>query len=112
MFEDIAERVRVPDAGRAYDTLDLTGEDTCDQARIQEIERIYDSLDYNVSFFSTLQEAVAVLHDMQDPSRSKLFEKIDRISREDVHKWKRSACSQALISIDKNSRKNPLQQGF
>ena len=108
MFEDIAERVRVPDAGRAYDTLDLTGEDNGDPARIQEVERLYDRLDYNVSFFSTLQEAVAMLKDMRDPSRSKLFEKIDRISREDVHKWKRSACSQALISIDKNSRKNPL----
>ena len=108
MFEDIAERVRVPDAGRAYDTLDFTGEDTGDPARIQEIERIYDSLDYNVSFFSTLNRAVAILHDMRDPSRSKLFEKIERISREDAHKWKRSACSQALISIDKNSRKTPL----
>jgi len=108
VFEDIAERVRVPDAGRAYDTLDFTGGDIDDPARIQEVERIYDSLDYNVSFFSTLQEAVAMLKDMRDPSRSKLFEKIDRISREDVHKWKRSACSQALISIGKNGRKNPL----
>ena len=106
MFEDIAERVRVPDAGRAYDTLDFTGEDNGDPARIQEVERLYDRLDYNVSFFSTLQEAVAILHDMRDPSRSKLFEKIDRISREDNLKWKRSACNQALISIDKNSRKN------
>ena len=106
MFEAVAERVRVPDAGRAYDTLDLKGEDTGDRARLQEVDRIYDSLDDNVSFFSTLQQAVAILKDMRDPFSSKLFEKIDRISREDNLKWKRSACNQALISIDKNSRKN------
>ena len=106
MFEDSAVRVRVPDGDRAFDTLDQTVEDTGDQAQIHEVERLYDSLDYNVSFFSTLKEAVDILKDMRDPSSSKLFEKIDRISREDNLKWKRSACTQALISIDKNSRKN------
>jgi hypothetical protein len=106
VFEDSAVRVRVPDAERVYDNLEYKSDDTGDQARAREVDRLYDSLDYPVSFFSTLKEAVAILQDMQDPSSSKLFEKIDRISREDNLKWKRSACTQALTSIEKNSRKN------
>jgi hypothetical protein len=77
-------------------------EDISEQARIREADRVYDHLDDNVSFYSTLQEAITILGGMHDPSSSKLFEKIDRISREDVHKWKRSACSQALTGIDKH----------
>jgi len=106
VFEDSAVQVRVPDAERAFDNLEYKSEDTGDQARTRDVDRLYDSLDYNVSFFSTLQQAVAILKDMRDPFSSKLFEKIDRISREDNLKWKRSACNQALISIDKNSRRN------
>jgi hypothetical protein len=83
------------------DIADYHVEDISEQARIREVDRLYDHLDYNVSFFSTLEEAITILGGMGDPSRSKLFEKIDRISREDVHKWKRSACDQALIGIDK-----------
>ena len=77
-------------------------EDISEQARIREVDRLYDHLDDNVSFYSTLHEAITILGGMQDPSGSKLFEKIDRISREDAHKWKRSACNQALTGIDKH----------
>jgi hypothetical protein len=83
------------------DIADYHSEDISEQARIREVDRLYDHLDNNVSFFSTLQEAITLLGSMHDPSRSKLFEKIDRISREDAHKWKRSACYQALKGIDK-----------
>ena len=74
-------------------------EDISEQARIREVDRLYDHLDDNVSFFSTLREATAILAGMRDPSSSKLFEKIDRLSREDAQKWKRSACYQALAGI-------------
>jgi hypothetical protein len=76
-------------------------DDIAEQARIREADRLYDNLDYNVSFFSTLEEAITILGGMRDPSKSKLFEKIDRIAREDVHKWKKSACNQALLGIDR-----------
>jgi len=80
-------------------------EDISEQARIREEDRLYDHLDDTVSFYSTLQEAITRLGDMRDPSSSKLFEKIDRISREDTHKWKRSACYQALTGIDNHHPK-------
>jgi hypothetical protein len=83
------------------DSAEYPVEDISEQARIREADRLYDQLDNNVSFFSTLQEAITVLEGMRDPFSSKLFEKIDRISREDVHKWKRSACNQALTGIDR-----------
>lgn len=78
------------------------GEDISEQAHIQEVDRLYDHLDDNVAFFSTLRETITILGGMQDPSSSKLFEKIDRISREDDHKWRRSACNRALTGIDKH----------
>jgi len=81
------------------DTADFPVDDISEQARIREIDRLYDNLDNNVSFFSTLREAVTLLGNMRDPSSSKLFEKIDRISREDAYKWKRSAAYQALAGI-------------
>jgi hypothetical protein len=79
--------------------------DISQQARVSEADRLYDNLDYNVGFFSTLEKAITVLGGMRDPSASKLFEKIDRISRDDAPKWKRSACDQALKGIDKNRHK-------
>ena len=82
------------------DTADYPVEDISEQARIREVDRLYDHLDNNVSFFSTLREATALLGGMQDPSSSKLFEKIDRISREDAYKWKRSAAHRALADVD------------
>jgi len=87
----------MPETGSA----EYPGEDISEQARIRE-DRLYDRLDDTVSFFSTLQEAITLLRGMRDPSGSRLFEKIDRISREDARKWKRSACYQALKGIDKH----------
>ncbi len=87
------------------DSADYHGEDIADQARIMEVDRLFDHLDDNVAFFSTLKEAVTLLGGMQDPSRSKLFEKIDRISREDAYKWKRSAANRALADVDKHPPK-------
>jgi len=84
------------------DSTDYHAEDISEQARIREAERLYDRLDNNVSFFSTLREATTLLGSMRDPAGSKLFEKIDRLSREDAHKWKRSACYQALAGIHKH----------
>jgi predicted DNA-binding protein YlxM (UPF0122 family) len=83
------------------DSSEYPVKDISEQVRIRE-DRLYDRLDDTVSFFSTLQEAITLLGGMQDPSRSKLFEKIDRISREDARKWKRSACYQALKGIGKH----------
>ena len=82
------------------DRADYPVEDISEQARIQEVERLYNHVDDNVAFFSTLREAVTLLGGMQDPSSSRLFEKIDRISREDVYKWKRSAAHRALADVD------------
>lgn len=82
------------------ESADYNIEDVAEQNRIREADRIYDNLDYNIGFFSTLEKAITILEGMRDPFESKLFEKIDRISREGDHKWKRSACNQALMSID------------
>ncbi len=82
------------------DTADYPVEDISEPARIQEVDRLYDHLDDNVAFFSTLREAVTLLGGMRDPSSSKLFEKIDHISREDAYKWKRSAAHRALADVD------------
>ncbi len=84
------------------DSAEYLIEDISGQARIREVDRLYDHLDDTVSFYSTLQEAITLLGGMRDPASSKLFEKIDRLSREDDHKWKRSACYQALTGIDKH----------
>ena len=81
------------------DTAGSPVEDLSEQAHIREVNRLYDNLDNNVSFFSTLREATTLLGGMRDPSSSRLFEKIDRLSREDAQKWKRSACYQALAGI-------------
>jgi|GEM_PF-2159946 len=81
------------------DSADYPVEDISEQAHIREVDRLYDNLDNNVSFFSTLREATTLLGGMQDPSSSKLFEKLDRISREDAYKWKRSAAHQAMAGI-------------
>lgn len=81
------------------DSADYPVEDLSEQARIREVERLYNHLDDNVAFFSTLREATTLLGCMRDPSSSRLFEKIDRISREDAYKWKRSAAYQALAGI-------------
>ena len=105
MFEDSAVQVQVPDAERAFDNLEYKSEDTGDQARTRDVDRLYDSLDYNVGFFSTLEKAITVLGGMRDPTSSRLFEKIDRISRDDAPKWKRSACDRALTGVDKNHHK-------
>jgi hypothetical protein len=82
------------------DNADFLVEDISEQARIREVDQLYDHLDDNVAFFSTLREAVTLLGGMRDPSSSKLFEKIDRISREDAYKWKRSAAHRALADVD------------
>ncbi len=87
------------------DSADYPEGDTSEQARMREAEQLYDQLDYNISFFSTLKGAVTILGGMRDPSGSKLFEKIDRISREDAHKWKRSAANRALADFDKHPPK-------
>ena len=87
------------------DTADYPVEDISEQARIREVDQLYDHLDNNVSFFSTLREATAILAGMRDPSSSKLFEKIDRMSREDAYKWKRSAAHRALADVDNHHPK-------
>jgi hypothetical protein len=84
------------------DSAEYHGEDIAEQARVREVDRLYNHLDDNVAFFSTLREAVTVLGGMRNPSGSKLFEKIDRISREDAYKWKRTAANRALADIDKH----------
>lgn len=99
--ECIAAQGRVTEEDRLYDNLDYNVEDIAEQARIREEDRLFDNLDYDVSFKSTLEEAIPILGGIREPSKSKVFKKIDRISREDVHNWKRSACNQALMSIDK-----------
>ena len=76
-----------------------------EQAREREADRLYQNLDHDVFFVSTLHEAIPILGSMQDPSTSKVFEKINRISREDVHNWKKNACNQALMGIDKYHQK-------
>ena len=87
------------------DSADFHIEDISEQAHIREVDRLYDHLDDNVAFFSTLREAVTLLGGMRDPSSSKLFEKIDRISREDAYKWKRSAAHRALADVDNHHPK-------
>ncbi len=87
------------------DSADFPIEDISEQAHIRELDRLYDHLDDNVAFFSTLREAVTLLGGMRDPSSSKLFEKIDRISREDAYKWKRSAAHRALADVDNHHPK-------
>ena len=87
------------------DTADYPVEDISEPARIREVDRLYDHLDDNVAFFSTLREAVTLLGGMRDPSSSKLFEKIDHISREDAYKWKRSAAHRALADVDNHHSK-------
>ncbi len=87
------------------DSADYPVEDISEQARIREVDRLYDHLDDNVSFFSTLREATAILGGMRDPSSSKLFEKIDRLSREDAQKWKRSAANRALADVNNHHPK-------
>ncbi len=82
------------------DSADYPVVNISEQASIREVDRLYENLDNSVSFFSTLRDAVTVLGDMRDPSSSKLFEKIDRISREDAYKWKRSAAHRALADVD------------
>ncbi len=82
------------------DSADFQVEDISEQARIREVDQLYEHLDDNVAFFSTLREAVTLLGGMRDPTSSKLFEKIDRISREDAYKWKRSAAHRALADVD------------
>ena len=87
------------------DSADFPIEDISEQAHIRELDQLYDHLDDNVAFFSTLREAVTLLGGMRDPSSSKLFEKIDRISREDAYKWKRSAAHRALADVDNHHPK-------
>jgi len=82
------------------ESADYPVENISEHAGMREADRLYDHLDDNVSFYATLQEAITILEGMRDPSTSKLFEKIDRISREDAHKWKRSACGQALAGMN------------